>query len=313
MADDHLFLLPIVIDDTNQAVARVPEKFLAVQWLKVPGGRPTPALESLCRGVASPNIKGSPPAEPRRRQPNAKPAAQPVQKPEFPREEPGQKMRFWAEVFLWACRSAWALFKRLPRWVRIVVYVWLAIALISRCGSSTHEDGAGISPAKVDKLKAISEKYPGTLNKNDIIKLGTEIAKNVADDSDKDDTDGTPLLAIPFTAPAGDAAAQKLAESAFATAYGKVSLSRHGQVSVSTEPLPSRDLGAALERGRANHSTYVLCGSVDSVGKAQVLTVKIAKVADGSVIWSKTYPAAGADPTAMASEVEANIPPSAPP
>jgi VCBS repeat-containing protein len=151
------------------------------------------------------------------------------------------------------------------------------------------------------------------LNKNDIIKLGTEIAKNVADDSDKDDTDGTPLLAIPFTAPAGDAAAQKLAESAFATAYGKVSLSRHGQVSVSTEPLPSRDLGAALERGRANHSTYVLCGSVDSVGKAQVLTVKIAKVADGSVIWSKTYPAAGADPTAMASEVEANIPPSAPP
>jgi TolB-like protein len=313
MADDHLFLLPIVIDGTDQAVARVPEKFLAVQWLKVPGGRPTPALESLCRRVASPNIKGSPPAEPRRRQPNAKPAAQPVPKPEFPREEPGQKMRFWAEVFLWACRSAWALFKRLPRWVRIVVYVWLAIALISRCGSSTHEDGAGISPAKVDKLKAISEKYPGTLNKNDIIKLGTEIAKNVADDSDKDDTDGTPLLAIPFTAPAGDAAAQKLAESAFATAYGKVSLSRHGQVSVSTEPLPSRDLGAALERGRANHSTYVLCGSVDSVGKAQVLTVKIAKVADGSVIWSKTYPAAGADPTAMASEVEANIPPSAPP
>jgi hypothetical protein len=31
------------------------------------------------------------------------------------------------------------------------------------------------------------------------------------------------------------------------------------------------------------------------------------------VIWSKTYPAAGADPTAMAAEVEANIPPLAPP
>jgi TolB-like protein len=148
---------------------------------------------------------------------------------------------------------------------------------------------------------------PGTLNKNDLIKLGTEIAKNVSDDSDKDE-EGSPLLAIPFTAPAGDAAAQSLAESAFATAYGKISLSRHGQVSVTTEPLPSRDLGAALERGRANHSTYVLSGTADTVGKAQVLTVKIAKVADGSVVWSKTYPAP-ADPTKIAAEVEAKIPP----
>ena len=304
MADDHLFLLPIVIDDTNQAVARVPEKFLAVQWLKVPGGRPTRALESLCRRVASADIKDSPPTEPGRRQSQPKPAALPVQSPEFPREEPGQRIRFWAEVFLWACRSAWTMFKRLPRWLRILVYLWLAVVLISRCDSSRDAD---ISPAKVEKLKAISDKYPSTLNKNDLIKLGTEIAKNVSDDSDKDG-EGSPLLAIPFTAPAGDATGQNLAESAFATAYGKVSLSRHGQVSVTTEPMPSRDLGAALERGRANHSAYVLCGTVDAVGNAEALTVKIAKVADGSVIWSKTYPAAGADPAKIASEVEAQIP-----
>jgi hypothetical protein len=312
MADDHLFLLPIVIDDTDQAVARVPEKFLSVQWLKVPGGQPTRALETLCRRVASGSIKDSPTTEPRRRQPNARAAALPFRSPEFPREEPGQKLRFWGEVFLWACRSAWALFKRLPRWLRSIVYLWLFIALISRCGSSRHHDAADISPAKVDKLKAISQKYQGTLNKDDIIKLGTEIAKNVSDDSDKEDGDGSPLLAIPFTAPAGDTAAQNLAESAFATAYGKVSLSHHGQVSVTTEPLPSRDLGAALERGRANHSAYVLSGTVDTVGKTQALTVKIARVADGSVIWSKTYPAAGADPAKIASEVEAKIPALAP-
>jgi hypothetical protein len=313
MADDHLFLLPIVIDDTDQAAARVPEKFLAVQWLKVPGGRPTRALETLCRRVASADSKDSPPTEPRRRQPQPKPAAQQVPAPEFPRERPGQRLRFWAEVFVWACRSAWTMFKRLPRWLRIIVYVWLAIALISRCDSSSHRDSADISPAKVEKLKAISEKYQSTLNKNDIIKLGTEIAKNVADDSDKDDAEGSPLLAIPFTAPAGDTAAQNLAESAFATAYGKVSLSHHGQVSMTTEPLASRDLGAALERGRASHSVYVLWGTVDTAGNAQALTVKIAKVADGSLIWSKTYPAAGADPAKIASEVEAGIPPLSPP
>ena len=309
MADDHLFLLPIVIDDTDQAVARVPEKFLAVQWLKVPGGRPTRALEALCRRVASGGIEQPQPARAAsNRKAPLKPAALPLRYPEFPREEPGQRIRFWGEVAVWAARYAWALFKRLPRWVRIVAYVWLAIVLISRCGSSSHQDAADNSPAKVEKLKALSEKYPSTLNKNDLIKLGTEIAKNVSDDSDKDDGEGSPLLAIPFTAPAGDAAAQNLAESAFATAYGKISLSRHGQVSVTTEPLPSRDLGAALERGRANHSTYVLSGTADTVGKAQVLTVKIAKVADGSVVWSKTYPAP-ADPAKIAAEVEAKIPP----
>jgi hypothetical protein len=308
MADDHLFLLPIVIDDTDQAAARVPEKFLAVQWLKVPGGRPTRALESLCRRVASGEVKETPPTEPRRRQPQPKPAAPPLRSPEFPREEPGHRTRFWVEVFVWACRSVQLVFKRLPRWLRIIVYLWLAIVLISRCDSSRHQDAAGISPAKVEKLKAISEKYQGTLNKNDIIKLGTEIAKNVSDDSDQADEEGSALLAVPFTAPAGDAAAQKLADSAFAMAYGKASLSHSGQVSTTSDPLPSRELGAALERGRANHSAYILYGTIDTVGKVQALTVKIAKVADGSVVWSKTYPTP-ADPAIIAGEVAANIPP----
>jgi hypothetical protein len=65
MADDHLFLLPIVIDDTDQSSARVPEKFFTVQWLRVPGGRPTRALESLCRRLAAGGVldlKGDPKA-----------------------------------------------------------------------------------------------------------------------------------------------------------------------------------------------------------------------------------------------------------
>jgi hypothetical protein len=60
MADDHLFLLPVVIDATDQAHARVPEKFLSVQWLRVPDGQPTPGLETLCRRILS-----GEPAEPR--------------------------------------------------------------------------------------------------------------------------------------------------------------------------------------------------------------------------------------------------------
>src|SRR6202030_2617901 len=53
MADDHQFLLPVVIDATGQSGPRVPEKFFAIQWRRVPAGQPTPALESLCRRLAS--------------------------------------------------------------------------------------------------------------------------------------------------------------------------------------------------------------------------------------------------------------------
>jgi hypothetical protein len=40
-----------------------------------------------------------------------------------------------------------------------------------------------------------------------------------------------------------------------------------------------------------------------------MLTVKIAAVADGSVLWSKSYPAASADPAKVASDVESKLPP----
>jgi hypothetical protein len=53
MADDHPFLLPLLIDDTSQSGARVPEKFFSIQWLKVPAGKPTPALETLSRRLVS--------------------------------------------------------------------------------------------------------------------------------------------------------------------------------------------------------------------------------------------------------------------
>ena len=67
-----------------------------------------------------------------RRSPDARPRALPPPYPPFPREEPGQRMRFWALVLGWMSQCAWAALQRLPRWVRIVIYVWLASVLLSR-------------------------------------------------------------------------------------------------------------------------------------------------------------------------------------
>ncbi len=312
MADDRLFLLPVVIDDTDQAHARVPEKFLTVQWLKVPGGRPTRALESLCgRIVAGGPAEARPARSASRKAVTAKSARLPAQMPEFPHEQPGQRIRFWVEAFVWACKSLWVLFNRLPKLLRVAGYVWLAIIIFSDLDSSKHKVSADISPANVEKLKAISDKYQGTLSKKDLINLGTQVAKAFSDDSDdaqETGTHGAPLLAIPFTAPPGDTAAEKLAGTAFAMTYGMASISHHGEVGLTKDPLPSRELAAALERGKENHSSYVLYGTVDAVGNSEELTVKIATVADGSVVWEKAYPAAGADPAKIAGEVEAKIP-----
>jgi hypothetical protein len=44
MADDQAFLLPVVIDMTLDASARVPEKFRDVQWTHLPTGTPSTAF-----------------------------------------------------------------------------------------------------------------------------------------------------------------------------------------------------------------------------------------------------------------------------
>jgi TolB-like protein len=308
MADDHPFLLPVVIDATDQARARVPEKFLTVQWLRVPGGQPTAALEALCRRLASGEAAAHEPARKAPRAGKSASAPRVVAYPEFPKQEPGQKMGIWFRVVGWAFRSAWIFFNQLPRWVRTIVYIWLSIALLSRGCSSGHHRVADISSADAAKLNGISEKYHGSLNKADIANLGKQIASEFADDVGDHAPERSPLLAIPFTAPAGDAAAEKLADSTFALVYGKVAIAHHGLVGLSPESTSCGDLKSALERGRSNHSKYVLCGAIAGEASHPLLTVKIAKVSEGTAVWSKSYPVAGADATKIAAEVDAQVP-----
>jgi len=49
MAEEKPFLLPVVIDETRDAEARVPGEFRAVQWTRLPGGEVTPAFVERVR------------------------------------------------------------------------------------------------------------------------------------------------------------------------------------------------------------------------------------------------------------------------
>jgi hypothetical protein len=326
MADDRTFLLPVVIDATSEAGARVPEKFVAVQWLKAPGGLATPALQALCRRIISGRkdapLASSPPTPTTRAQERANRRASqagPIVFPEFPQEEPGQRLRFWFQTLGWAFRCGWTLFMRLPRVVRLIVYMWLFFVVLVRGCDSPHRHSADLSASDAKKLKAIADAYHGSSSPADIATLGKEVAsqfsseqaKNVGKESADDDdenNDNAPLLAIPFAASAAEPAAAKLANVSFAQVYGRIAINHQGKVALSHQPLTGGlDLGTALARGRASHSTHVLCGAIETHAPLQVLTVEVVAVADGSVVWSKSYPVVGTDPETIAADVEAKV------
>jgi TolB-like protein len=307
MADDHLFLLPVVIDGTDETRARVPEKFLAVQWLRLPGGQATPALEALCRRIVS----GGAPEPQAAKQPPARPIVAPASArtpaiPPFPREEPGQRARFWAQVLGWVFHTAWLYVQRWPRWIRWILYVWGAFLLVSHC-SPSYRSSEEPSAAQMKRLKAITDRYQGTTDPADVEKLRARITREFSDEN-SDRPAHNPILAIPFAAPAGDSAAAKLADTAFAQTYGRLAISRHGHVDLNKDSAPSSDTNAAVERARASQASYVVYGAVTTQSSGQVLTVSVAAAEDGAVVWTQSYPSATADPSKIAAEVDAKVP-----
>jgi len=89
MAEDKAFLLPVVIDATLDAKARVPEKFREVQWTHLPGGDAPQAFAERVLRVLTRSAAPSPPA-PRASAPASLAAAPAVASPATPatREPP---------------------------------------------------------------------------------------------------------------------------------------------------------------------------------------------------------------------------------
>jgi TolB-like protein len=333
MADDYPFLLPVVIDDTDATRARVPEKFFAVQWLKVPDGAPNPAIEALCRRLTGSSIVPNPAptaaAHPLNQEtlrsagnapsagaphPNAAyaapgrgPGSPPPNGPvplteSFPVHEPGQGVRFGFEVFIWSLRNLWVQFKRLPRWIRYVAIIWVMIALFSH-GNSRTEDQEDL--ATEAKLRGVAEQYEK--NPKDIAKLGAIVAKQFANAVEENNP--VSLLAMPFTAPAGDAEAARLADAAFAQTYTRISLTQHGAPVAGDSGAPECNLKTLVARGEAKHTRYVLCGNVVAVASAPAaLTIALIDAKAGQQVWSGSYPVSGADPAKIGEDVAAQVP-----
>ena len=60
MAEEKAFLVPVVIDNTSERVASVPDKFRDVQWTHLPAGETTAAFIERVRGLLSPETAPAP-------------------------------------------------------------------------------------------------------------------------------------------------------------------------------------------------------------------------------------------------------------
>ena len=65
IAADRAFLLPVVIDETADAVARVPDRFREVQWTRLPGGETPPAFVERVGRLVQGESGGSVPTNPK--------------------------------------------------------------------------------------------------------------------------------------------------------------------------------------------------------------------------------------------------------
>lgn len=165
MADDVMFLLPVTLDGTSEGSARVPEKFLAVQWLRAPDGALTPALENLARRLAHgehlapqpPRGRTEPPVSHAAPPPRATPPPDteppppppvhdgPPPMPAFPKQQGqdlGHILKFLAEVIWWVVTAIWLLLRRAPRWMRLLIVLWAVLSFISYCTRDSADEKA---------------------------------------------------------------------------------------------------------------------------------------------------------------------------
>ena len=91
LAEGMPFLFPVVVDDTSETAASVPEQFLKSQWTRLPGGEPTPQfIEHVKRLLSGP------------RRPSAAKSTTSGSKPVTPPVQPSAKSGFplWAAALL---------------------------------------------------------------------------------------------------------------------------------------------------------------------------------------------------------------------
>ena len=311
-ADDVLFLVPIVIDDTRDAGARVPEKFFAVQWLRVPGGQATPALRELAQKLATGDTHAAPvaplaPPTPGKARKSWRTAEPPPPFPKFPAfPEPGHRSRFIYELVLWFGHLIHSLWGHLPRFVRIIAAIFIIFNLIAwvfRNGdSAASANKAKQAEVLNDVTKALgSAGKPGSTRAH---KAGGTLASMIGAAVEAAQA-GRPLAMVTFsgTGPGAEAYADEVFENISSL------LPPGPQVGLSPIPLTAEATDTdCLERGLRLKSKHVLTGFVHAAaGQPPVLTARLYDVQKRAFRWTENYDSTTIDAPTAAQRIAAEV------
>ena len=304
LADDVMFLVPIVIDGTRDVGARVPEKFFSVQWLRVPGGQATPQLRELARklatneAVAHPPIPAATPVPDSGRKARGSPKVLPPfpQIPPFP--EPGNRLRFCYELVPWSGRMLQALWIRMPKVVRAAAAVMIALNVTNwffrsddHPTTSKSDDSVAareITKAAIAAAKHISDSQ-GKVASPDFI-------QSLVSASTEALQAGRPLAIVNFSS--NDKDARIYADRLFGDLVSLLQKNAEDKISISAVPLPADSTADdALGRGTKLESNFVLSGFAQHTAEnqEQTFTVKLYNVKQRALVWTETYNLAHVD------------------
>jgi len=313
LADDVMFLLPVVIDDTRDAGARVPEKFFTVQWLRVPGGQPTPALRELAARLAAgdsaaiPNAPLAAPAESSRK---SRRHAEPPPFPKFPAyPEHGKPGRFAYELVLWFGHLLHSLWCHLPRWIRVIA---AAVIVFNLIGWIFRDRGRAFDwnddrpkpeiPAEVQQaLTTASQQAGGEGNP------AAAVIKSIVGTTVEAIQSGKPVTVIPFSADAD--AGKTLADQVFKAVCETLHKDGAPLWGLSPLPLPA---GApdteVIHRGQRMKSRFALTGHAGVVapGLPPALVVRLFEVERNELVWKESF-ALTDDPATVARRIAEEV------
>jgi hypothetical protein len=318
MADDVAFLVPVVIDGTSQDQARVPEKFLASQWMKVPGGEANVPFTAWCARVSA----NEPPPLPRSARSTAAPAgahraatsAVVLPFPPFPHHTPGQSVKYAAEIGLWTVHAAVATYKHSPKWVRALAIAWIVVLFVKSCSSdsgnaprdaTTHASvpapDRALTPEQRKKAQAMAQRIAGAEGVGDLVR---ELTKQFGDQHH-----AQPALFLEgFASPPGDRPAADLANSVFSALYGTLAIEQPSQILLDKDSSAAGNAATALEHARVQDARYLLAGIVSGGEKEKALIVTVTDVQTGAVYWTHSYPAEKAVATEVAKDIHSHLP-----
>lgn len=324
LADDVMFLVPVVIDGTRDAGARVPEKFFTVQWLRVPGGEATPALKnlakSLARGEAVAIAEVEPAAAPAAASSRKKSArAEPPPFPKFPAfPEHGHRQRFLYDLVIWFGHLLHSFWGHLPRWVRVIAAIVIVFNVIGMFSNRNNISlGSGSKKPKTEAADTIdSAEKAGEVGKT-LGEVGTELARQGKNhnipgaiqslfNTTAEGLQGGRAVAV-VTFSSEDPGTEEYAKQVFGLVYEK--LASTPRVGLSPIPFTAEPTEMdCLERGVRMKSRFVLTGFAKAEpGKTPGFTVRLFDVKQRAFIWTETFDTAVIDAKTAARRITTEL------